>query len=112
MYRLSDIKIRDNLSEEQVIDIALKKYKINKNDVKNAYINKRSVDARNKNDIFFNYSLSILYHVFFFSNLVLYLLLPDILHPYFYFLYLPMTGTFRPGLRQWGNVTGCRWSAY
>ena len=29
MYRLSDIKIRDNLSEEQVIGIALKKYKIN-----------------------------------------------------------------------------------
>lgn len=59
MYRLSDIKIRDNLSEGQVIDIALKKYKINKNDVKNAYINKRSVDARNKTDIFFNYSVNV-----------------------------------------------------
>lgn len=59
MYRLSDIKIRDNLSEEQVIGIALKKYKINKNDVKNVYINKRSIDARNKNDIFFNYSVNV-----------------------------------------------------
>ena len=59
MYRLSDIKIRDNLSEDKVIDIALKKYKINKNDVKNVYINKRSVDARNKNDIFFNYSVNV-----------------------------------------------------
>ena len=41
MIRLKDIKIRENLSENEVIDIALKKYNINKKDVKKAYIFKR-----------------------------------------------------------------------
>ena len=52
MYRLTNIKIRENLSENEIIDIALKKYNINKKDVKEAYIFKRSIDARNKRDIF------------------------------------------------------------
>ncbi len=59
MYRLSDIKIREGLSEEEIINVALKKYKINKNEIKEAYINKKSIDARNKKDIFFNYSINI-----------------------------------------------------
>lgn len=59
MYRLTNIKIRENLSENEVIDIALKKYNINKKDVKEAYIFKRSIDARNKRDIFFNYAVDV-----------------------------------------------------
>ena len=59
MYRLSNIKIRDNYTENEVIEYALKKYHIKKNNVKEAYIYKRSIDARNKNDIFFNYSVDI-----------------------------------------------------
>ncbi len=59
MYRLNNIKIRDNLSENQIIDIALKKYNISRNNLKSAYIYKRSIDARNKDDIYFNYAVDV-----------------------------------------------------
>ena len=59
MYRLTNIKIRGNFSEEEVINLALKRYHINQNNVKRAYIYKRSIDARNKADIFFNYSVEV-----------------------------------------------------
>ena len=52
MYRLSNIKIRENLSNDEVIDYALKKYKIDKNIVKEVYIYKKSIDARLK-EIFY-----------------------------------------------------------
>lgn len=59
MYRLNNVKIRDNLSEEDIINEALKKYKVNRNNVKEAYIYKRSVDARNKEDIYYNYAVDV-----------------------------------------------------
>ncbi len=59
MYRLSNIKIKENLTEEEVINKALEKYNISKSNVKKAYIFKRSIDARRKEDIFFNYSVDI-----------------------------------------------------
>ena len=59
MYRLSNIKIRENLSNDEVIDYALKKYKIDKNIVKEVYIYKKSIDARDKNDILYNYSIDV-----------------------------------------------------
>ena len=60
MYRLNNVKIRDNLTEEQVINIALEKYKIKSSDVKEAHIYKKSVDARDKNDILYNYSIDVI----------------------------------------------------
>jgi len=59
MYRLSNIKIKENLSEEEIINIALEKYNIEKSNVKKAYIFKRSIDARRKEDIFFSYSVDV-----------------------------------------------------
>ncbi len=59
MYRLNNIKIRENLEEAQVIDYALKKFNIKKDNVKSAHIFKKSIDARNKNDIFFNYAVDV-----------------------------------------------------
>ena len=59
MYRLTNLKIRGNYTEDEVIDFALKKYHIDKNNVKKAYLYKRSIDARNKSDIFFNYSVEV-----------------------------------------------------
>lgn len=59
MYRLNNVKIRANLSEDEIINEALKKYRINKNNVKEAYIYKRSVDARNKEDIYYNYAIDV-----------------------------------------------------
>ena len=59
MYRLSNVKIRENLTKEQVIDLALNKYKIKKDNVKEAYIFKKSIDARDKNDILYNYAIDV-----------------------------------------------------
>lgn len=59
MYRLNNVKIRANLTEEEIISRALKQYKINDKDVIKAYIIKRSIDARNKADIFFNYCVDV-----------------------------------------------------
>lgn len=60
MYRLSNIKIRDNLTDEQIIKIALNKYKISQDNVEKAYIFKRSIDARDKKDIMYNYSIDVI----------------------------------------------------
>ena len=38
MYRLSNVKIKEDLTEENVIDIALKKYNIKSSEVKDVYI--------------------------------------------------------------------------
>lgn len=59
MYRLSNVKIRENLTKEQVIEFALKKYKIKKDNVKEAYIFKKSIDARDKEDILYNYAVDV-----------------------------------------------------
>lgn len=59
MYRLSNVKIRENLTREQVIEYALNKYKIKKDNVKEAYIFKKSIDARDKSDILYNYAIDI-----------------------------------------------------
>ena len=59
MYRLSNIKIRENLTEEKVVAQALKKYNINAQNVKEAYIYKRSIDARNKSDIYYSYVVDV-----------------------------------------------------
>lgn len=59
MYRLENIKIRENLEENEVLEKACKQYKINSNDIKEYKIFKRSIDARNKEDIFFNYTIDV-----------------------------------------------------
>ena len=59
MLRLRNIKIRENLDEDQVIKRACRKYNIDFDEVKNAYIYKKSIDARNKQDIFFSYTVDI-----------------------------------------------------
>lgn len=54
-----NIKIYDNLSEEQVINQAIKKNRINNKDIIEAKISKRSVDARDKKNIYFNYTILV-----------------------------------------------------
>lgn len=54
---LNNIKIKQDLEIEKVIEIALKKYKINKDNIKSYKIARKSIDARNKNDIYYNYSI-------------------------------------------------------
>ena len=60
MIRISNIKIYDDLSEEEVFNFVLKKYNISKNDVLDWKISKKSIDARRKKDIHYNYSLDMI----------------------------------------------------
>ena len=59
MIRIKDIKIREDLLEEKVLEKALQKNKLKKEDVKEWYIYKKSIDARKKEDIFYNYTIDI-----------------------------------------------------
>ena len=59
LYRLENIKIRENLSEKEILEKACKQYKIKLQDIAEYKIFRCSIDARNKEDIFFNISLDI-----------------------------------------------------
>ncbi|MBR6253731.1 MAG: hypothetical protein IKR04_07965 [Clostridia bacterium] len=57
---ISNIKVYDNLSNEDVFNLACKKNKIDISKVVEWHILKKSVDARKKDDIHFSYSLDLL----------------------------------------------------
>ena len=59
MLRINNLKIREDLSNDKVIEYALNKYKIDKNDLLNIYISKKSIDARKKDDVHYNYSFDL-----------------------------------------------------
>ena len=59
MIRLKDIKIREDLTNEQVIQKALLKNKIKLEEVNKCYIYKKSIDARKKDDVYYNYTIDI-----------------------------------------------------
>ncbi len=59
MIKITNIKIREDLSDDELFEKIYKKYKINKNDVTERRIIKKSIDARNKADIFYNYSVEL-----------------------------------------------------
>lgn len=59
MIRLKNIKIRENLTEEEVFQKAISKNKINPEEVSKWYIYKKSIDARKKDDIHYNYTIDI-----------------------------------------------------
>ncbi len=59
MLRIDNIKIREDLAEEEIISFVLTKYKIAKEDVLAIRILKKSIDARDKKDIYYNYSLAV-----------------------------------------------------
>lgn len=58
-YRLENIKIREDLKMEQILDIACKKYHANKTEIKECRIYKKSIDARNKEDVHYNYTIDV-----------------------------------------------------
>ena len=57
MLRLSGIRIRENISDEEVVFFAAKKKRIQRSDILSWKIVKKSVDARNKNDVHFSYTI-------------------------------------------------------
>lgn len=61
MIRFNNIKIRKDLSEEEVLDVLCKKEKLFKENIKNWYISRKSIDARNKSDVFYNYTIDMEY---------------------------------------------------
>lgn len=59
MIRISNIKIYNDISDEEIFTITIKKYKILKESVSEWYISKKSVDARKKDDVHYTYSIDI-----------------------------------------------------
>ncbi len=59
MLLIENIKIFEDLKDEEVIKIAIKKNSINKKDIIEANIIKKSIDARDKSNVHYVYSLSI-----------------------------------------------------
>ncbi len=59
MLQINEIKIRKDLSEAEVFEIALKKAHVKKEDVLEWYIAKKSIDARKKEDVHYTYSIAI-----------------------------------------------------
>jgi len=59
MVRISNIKVRADYNEDELFDFICKKYKINSSEIVNRRIVKKSIDARNKEDVFYNYSVEI-----------------------------------------------------
>ena len=59
MIRIRDIKIRENLTEEQVFQKAISKNKIKLEEVEKWYIYRKSIDARKKENIYYNYTIDL-----------------------------------------------------
>ena len=48
MIRISNVKIYENISDEEVFNLIIKKYKIMKDSINEWHISKKSIDARKK----------------------------------------------------------------
>lgn len=59
MIRINNIKIYDDISDEEVFNIVIKKYKILKENIIKWYISKKSIDARKKDDVHYSYSIDM-----------------------------------------------------
>ena len=59
MIRINNIKIRSNLSNDEILEHAIKKNRINKYDIIDWHISKKSIDARNKDDVHYTYSIDL-----------------------------------------------------
>ena len=59
MYRIENIKIREDFNKEQLLQYICNKYKIHKEKILSWKIVKKSIDARNKADVFYNYTIDI-----------------------------------------------------
>ena len=53
MIRLHDLKVREDFTKEELLAYACQKGKIHPKDVKDIRIYKKSIDARDKKDVFY-----------------------------------------------------------
>ena len=58
-YRLENIKIREDLIREQILEKACNKYNVKMVNIKEYKIYKKSIDARNKEDVHYNYTIDV-----------------------------------------------------
>ena len=58
MIVINNIKIRKDLSSNEIFEETIKKNKIKKEDILNWHIAKKSIDARNKDDVHYTYSIA------------------------------------------------------
>ena len=61
MIRFNNIKIRKDLSEEEIINYLCKKERLFKENIKEYHIRKKSIDARDKKDVHYNYTIDLVY---------------------------------------------------
>lgn len=59
MIRINNIKIRKDITNNEVFNLAIKKINIKKEDIIDWHISKKSIDARKKDDICYVYSIDI-----------------------------------------------------
>ena len=59
MLRIQNIKIRENISDKDLIHFVIKKYHIERSDIMDWHIFKKSIDARKKSDVHFHYTIDI-----------------------------------------------------
>lgn len=59
MIVINNIKIRKDLSDNEVFEYTINKNKIKKDNVINWNISRKSIDARNKEDVHYNYSIAL-----------------------------------------------------
>ncbi len=57
--KISDIKVFEDIEDDSIIDIVCKKKNIDKSNINNWHIIKKSIDARDKNRVHYNYSVEI-----------------------------------------------------
>lgn len=59
MLRINNLKIRKDISESEILNLAIEKNHINKTDIINVFISKKSIDARKKDDVHYTYSIDL-----------------------------------------------------
>ena len=59
MIRISNVIIRDDISDDEIFNLVIKKHHIKLTDVIDWHISKKSIDARKKDDVHYNYSIDI-----------------------------------------------------
>lgn len=59
MLRINNIKIRKDITDYEVLEIAIKKHAIKKDDILNWHIARKSIDARKKDDVHYTYSIDV-----------------------------------------------------
>ena len=59
MIRISNIKIYKDITDEEVLQTAIKKHKIKEENIIEWHISKKSIDARKKDDVHYTYSIDM-----------------------------------------------------